>query len=304
MTFAELLRTIVAQAKSPITPQEIHGVIKGQHPDFYGTPSHRNNVEKGYYTSLDHALLANIYTTIRNDPRLHCDTSTKPMKVSVLVDDLVPPRRDRTAVAKSSRRRSHSEAAFAEKVRHLLANMESYHAIYYAAEVFRGPSLYFHLRALATRQDPCSLAHLEYVYATLASWGMHRMGEGGSKMQPFNRFRQSVESLRERILEAQQYDLLQMDEPRWMGLREIFYELNVMASRTRLVGNSKVMHHFFPNLVPPIDREYTLMHLFGNKNITNDIDAQWALMRDILERFFAPVLSDCGFRTKPTGIPF
>jgi hypothetical protein len=58
-------------------------------------------------------------------------------------------------------------------------------------------------RALDTRQVPASLQHLEYVYGTLAAWGMHRMSSGGSKMCAFGDFRASVEQLKEKIIQAQ-----------------------------------------------------------------------------------------------------
>ena len=79
-----------------------------------------------------------------------------------------------------------------DRLNHLQANAKAWHDAYYRAETFGGPSLYFHHRALATRQSPASLAHLEYVYATLASWGMHRMGTGGSRMRPGDDFRDSI----------------------------------------------------------------------------------------------------------------
>lgn len=60
---------------------------------------------------------------------------------------------------------------YQDKVRDILANVDRYHRAYYEAETFRGPSLYFHRRALETRQSPGDLAHLECVYATLASGG-------------------------------------------------------------------------------------------------------------------------------------
>ena len=48
-----------------------------------------------------------------------------------------------------------------EKARDLLENADRYHDAYYRAETFGGPSLYFHQRALDTRQSPASLPHLE-----------------------------------------------------------------------------------------------------------------------------------------------
>jgi hypothetical protein len=74
------------------------------------------------------------------------------------------------------------------KVQDVLTNADKYHDAYYKAETFRGLSLYFHQRSLDTRNSKDMFCHLEYVTATLASWGMHRMGKGGSKMQSFGCF--------------------------------------------------------------------------------------------------------------------
>ena len=90
-----------------------------------------------------------------------------------------------------------------------------------------------------------------------------------------------------------------MDAPGcWALLKEIFQGVNVMASGTTLVGNSKVMHHMLPNIVPPIDREYTLRILRGSTTITNDPEKEWDTMREIMSGFFIPVASDARFGTK------
>src|SRR5438445_11215162 len=108
---------------------------------------------------------------------------------------------------------------YQDKVTDILANADRYHQAYYKAETFRGPSLYFHHRALQTRQSPDALTHLEYVYATLASWGMHRMGKGGSKMQRFDIFRQSVEHLKDKVAEAQGFVPRKMSAEQWALLK-------------------------------------------------------------------------------------
>lgn len=122
------------------------------------------------------------------------------------------------------------------------------------------------------------------------------MGRGGSKMQSFDVFRQSIEPLHKKIADAQQFDFREMNEQKWAPLEEIFYGINVMASGTTIVGNSKVMHHMLPNIVPPIDREYTLWFLRGNTNIRNDLAYEWQLMKAIISDFFIPVASDSGFK--------
>jgi hypothetical protein len=189
-------------------------------------------------------------------------------------------------------------SSYRDRVADILANAERYHRAYYQAEAFRGPSLYFHQRALQTRQSGSVVIHLEYVYATLASWGMHRMGKGGSKMQRFDIFRRSVEPLRDKIADAQQFTPQHMDPERWVVLSQIFQGIKVMASGTSLVGNSKVMHHMMPNIVPPIDREYTLRYLRGNTNITNDLDREWHTMKAIISDFFIPIACDAEFDSK------
>jgi hypothetical protein len=187
------------------------------------------------------------------------------------------------------------------RVQNLLENADRYYVAYHRADTFGGPSLYFHRRALATRESPASPQHLEYVYATLSSWGMHRMGPGGSKMRAFDEFRASVEPLEKQIVEAQGFVPSAMNEDAWSTLKEIFFALRIMASGTSLVGNSKVMHHMMPNIVPPIDREYTLRYLYGNTMIANDLDKEWQTMREVIRGFFIPVSVDPTFAAKAQG---
>jgi hypothetical protein len=185
-----------------------------------------------------------------------------------------------------------------ERVGDVLENADRYYAAYHAAETFGGPSLYFHQRALDTRHAPASLQHLEYVYATLASWGMHRMGSGGSKMCVFDEFRASVDKLKDWIVQAQDFTPATMNDEAWTVLKDIFTRLKIMASRTLLVGNSKVMHHMMPNIVPPIDREYTLRYLCGNTMFQNDPEIEWRIMRSLISGFFIPVATDETFAAK------
>jgi hypothetical protein len=184
------------------------------------------------------------------------------------------------------------------QIKDVLAKAGEYHDAYYRAATFHGPSLYFHQRSLDTRDARVTLDHLEYVYATLTSWGMHRMGKGGSKMQSFEVFYQSIEPLRAQIAQAQQFTFEQMSEQQWSVLKLIFQRIRIMATATSLVGNSKVMHHMMPNIVPPIDREYTLRYLQGNTNISNNLDSEWELMKEIIKDFFVPIASDQAFIQK------
>ena len=66
-----------------------------------------------------------------------------------------------------------------------------------------------------------------------------------------------------------------------------------MATGTSIVGNSKVMAHMMPNIIPPIDRAYTLRFL--KENIKNGLEYEWPLTRRIIENFFIPVAKDDKF---------
>ncbi len=93
MTFTDAVKQILFSATTPMTPQEISEKIKSQFPDFYGTESHRNNVERGHYNNIDHALLAQIYSLVRTNDFFYCDKTSKPMRVSLTAEtaeDAVP----------------------------------------------------------------------------------------------------------------------------------------------------------------------------------------------------------------------
>lgn len=83
MTFVDLVREILRNHLEGMTPQQIRDTIKINHPDFYGTESHKRNVEKGHYKDLDHALLAQIYVASRTAGDITADKSQKPIRLSI-----------------------------------------------------------------------------------------------------------------------------------------------------------------------------------------------------------------------------
>jgi len=185
----------------------------------------------------------------------------------------------------------------APKVTQVLKNADRYHQQYYAVKTFGGPSLHFHRRALGLEGSVSSTARIELIYGVLASWGMHRMGKGGSKMLPFDEFWTSLQAATAKVTRARSIDPAVMSKDDWSVLESIFKTIRVMASKTSVVGNSKVMAHLVPNAVVPVDREYTLKFLFRNGNITNDLDKEWLLFRKIHEEFFYPIANDRTFRS-------
>jgi hypothetical protein len=124
------------------------------------------------------------------------------------------------------------------------------------------------------------------------------MGPGGSKMREFEEFRASLRVVWPKVvgLQGKFPDTLSPSE--WFDLKDIFCGIRCMASGTSLVGNSKVMAHSLPQLVPPVDRKYTLTFLFRNGQIANTLESEWIILRRILEDFFYPMLRSSAFMMK------
>ncbi len=127
---------------------------------------------------------------------------------------------------------------------------------------FGGPSVYFHQQSLIEcKENFLSDRHVEMIYATLASWGMHRMGKTKTKMVSYETFKDSILKMQPRLLAIKKLDLRDFEEEPTDLLNEITeicFKLNVSISNSKIVGSSKTLAHIIPNLVPPVDREYTI----------------------------------------------
>ncbi len=187
---------------------------------------------------------------------------------------------------------------FNEKIQHLLQSLDEAHTVYYQSEVFGGPSLHFHLRALQASQDQDFENFVESTYATLTAWGMHRMGSGGPKMTEFEEFKQSIARVWEIILELQEVQPENLVQHDWSNLERVFCDVRCTKTGTALVGNSKVMAHALPNLLVPVDREYTLQFLFGNKRVVANLEWEWKKLHSILQDFFYQILEAERFKVK------
>lgn len=138
-------------------------------------------------------------------------------------------------------------------------------------EDFGGPSVYFHQQALIEcRHNFLSNRHIEMIYATLSSWGMHRMGQTKTKMVSFDIFKSSIMKMASdledlRFLSLTQFDYIPNDLLE--KIQHICFRLQVSISNSKIVGNSKALAHIIPNLAPPIDRQYSIR--FFSKKLSN-----------------------------------
>jgi hypothetical protein len=151
---------------------------------------------------------------------------------------------------------------------------------------FGGPSVYFHLKAIeALSRHPTAVdalgddAFFDYLYATLASWGLHRMGPGNAKLRDIDELKASFRAQASKIEQVQQLQIDQLDPDKVREVAEaawaIMASLRVGIGQTLLVANSKALHHLLPGLIPPIDPNYTLRFFVGRPYIYRGQDADY-----------------------------
>ena len=147
-----------------------------------------------------------------------------------------------------------------------------------AAKLFTGPSLYFHFKTCAIRKKyPSVVATLndndffESLYATLTAWGMHRMGPGKAKLVDLEDMRISFVQQANNIAEIESLMLSEIESDAIIDITTklwgIIFQLKVGIGETKIVANSKALHHLLPNLLPPIDREYTLRFFYNHTSL-------------------------------------
>jgi hypothetical protein len=187
-----------------------------------------------------------------------------------------------------------------DNLKMLIADFARYVSLFEAGQVFGGPSLYFHERAIERQRQHKTVTSLlgdkrflEYVYAVLPSWGMHRMGRQKAKVGDFQDI---VDALCEQAPALESLWSLQITS---LGAEEahevatiawdVIAHIKVSTSRTQIVAGSKTLHHLFPDLIPPIDRQYTFRFFTGQMAVASDRAA-------FLEWF--PRLADVGSRCR------
>ena len=172
----------------------------------------------------------------------------------------------------------------ASRIEELCRDFEFYLEEFDRLNPFTGPSVYFHLKTLERLrslglskifEDEC---FFEYLYATLASWGMHRMGPGGAKLVEFSDFMETLKGQMSSIIELKDVKLVEISEDE-LGdvmdkLWKILSSLRVSATETQLIAGSKALHHLLPDLLPPIDRQHTLKFVYGYSP-TYGSEKQW-----------------------------
>lgn len=147
----------------------------------------------------------------------------------------------------------------------LTKNCDQYHNYFYTYNKFTGPSIHFHTRALKSTGNEKS----EMTYAMLVAWGMHRMGSNGAKMNNYKDFNDSILITLEDIKRLKSKKLESMTEKDMNKIEIIFDSLNPMITKKKIVAVSKVLAHYLPNLIAPIDNQYTFQFICQKPKNTN-----------------------------------
>jgi hypothetical protein len=140
--------------------------------------------------------------------------------------------------------------------------------------------VYFHERAIERRRLHGSaesllrdVQFLEYVYAVLPSWGMHRMGPLAAKVTEFSSLVNSLRSVQSAIEELWPLDITRLDPADVPEVAaktwHVIAAIKASTSETQIVAGSKTLHHLLPDLVPPIDRQYTFRFFTGQKAVSS-----------------------------------
>lgn len=87
MKKSEAIFEIVKMSSNPLTPQEIRDKLKADFPEFYNTLSHQKAVANGHMNSLDHCLLADVYTYVKGSGKFLLDKSVKPYTIALPTTD-------------------------------------------------------------------------------------------------------------------------------------------------------------------------------------------------------------------------
>ena len=113
------------------------------------------------------------------------------------------------------------------------------------------------------------------LYATLTAWGMHRMGEGLTKLREWQQFYDSFTNQSAELNGFRDKQMLCMSTIKYeeavSELRKCYHALNLTEAKATVVVNSKALYHLFPEFIPPIDRQYILRFFRPNLKAPPDL---------------------------------
>ncbi|MCL2303895.1 MAG: hypothetical protein FWC43_00975 [Planctomycetaceae bacterium] len=192
--------------------------------------------------------------------------------------------------------------------------------------LFSGPSIHFHVRALEECESNfLEPSHLEMIYAVLPAWGMHRMGEIGkdgknlTKVCDYEKFKEQVVTqeiddpknkgqkieIGKALARYKDKPIAEITDEDIQVIVDLMFaiKVNALESDSQLVSSSKTLHHILPDLVPPIDRAYSLTFMHRTIDAQSDDDCdkiarEKAVASEFITEMVAFIRSGYGSRMK------
>jgi hypothetical protein len=127
---------------------------------------------------------------------------------------------------------------------------------------------------------------LELIYITLIAWDMNRRA---AKLVSFEKFKKSIFDNTNLLSELYNYKLGSLSEGDVSiilnKIEKLFVNLNVMKSKSKIVGISKTLHFLLPDLIMPIDRKYTLGFFYGHNKYDQEITKEFKTFKEVFVAF-------------------
>lgn len=97
------------------------------------------------------------------------------------------------------------------------------------------------------------------------------MGKQKAKVVGFDVMTESFRAMAGLVQELWDANITDVPEGEVAGMGDKIWNIirlaRVSQSQTRIVAGSKALHHMLPDLVPPIDRQYTFQFFMGQKSV-------------------------------------
>jgi len=173
------------------------------------------------------------------------------------------------------------ESELDTRIEDLCDNISSYNKSAIRAYRLDSPARHFHIKTikkLKTHKDFESVFNdevfFDYLYATLVAWNMDSQG---AKLCGFEQFINTIRDSRQQIAELNKHTLKSLIDEEAVAsgtfaqaaerINTVLSSLRVSETKSWLVANTKVLHHLLPELIPPVDRKYTLKFFFNNTSV-------------------------------------
>ena len=118
-------------------------------------------------------------------------------------------------------------------------------------------------------QEKFSASFLTLVHETLKAWNMNVRR---AKLAEVDDFSQSIMTAKNKIERLQEYTIKDFatNLDIFDTFEILFDELHLTQTKTKLITFAKTMHFFLPDLVAPIDNQYTLKFFYKSTNYAKE----------------------------------